>query len=76
MNCPNGCNGCQNPICVCGEKQSPQNKDNLQQCIRKNSINLGQCILDCNNGESCEQECVNLFKTQHEECPCQVREID
>ena len=76
MNCPNGCNDCPNPICVCGENPSPQNEDNLEQCKNERSINLGQCIIDCKDDQSCEQSCVNLFKTLYHECPCQVRRSD
>ena len=72
MNCPNGCIGCLNPICVCGENLSPQNQDNLQECMKEKSIDLGQCIIDCNGNQSCEQSCVSLFKEQYEQCPCQV----
>ena len=75
INCPNGCNGCPNPICVCGENPSPQNKDNLQQCMKEKSIDLGQCIIDCNSDQSCEQSCVNLFKVQYDQCPCQVKKF-
>ena len=73
MNCPNGCNGCPNPICVCGEKPSPQNEANLKECTKERSIDLGQCIIDCKDHQSCEESCVNLFKAQYNECPCQVR---
>ena len=73
LNCPNGCNGCPNPICVCGENPSPQNEDNLQECKKEKSIDLGQCIIDCKDDQSCEQSCVNLFKALYNECPCQVR---
>ena len=34
INCSNGCNGCSNPICVCGEHSSPQNQDNLSSIER------------------------------------------
>ena len=73
MNCPNGCNGCPNPICVCGENPSPQNEDNLKECMKEKSIDLGKCIIDCNNDQSCEQSCVDSFKDQYDQCPCQVR---
>ena len=73
-NCPDGCNGCSNPICVCGENPSPQNKDNLKQCMKDKSIDLGQCIIDCKNNQSCEQSCVSSFKNQYDRCPCQVNE--
>ena len=75
LNCPNGCNDCPNPICVCGENQSPQNKDNLEQCMKEKSIDLGQCIIDCKGDESCEQSCVNLFKDRYNQCPCQVKNM-
>ena len=58
---------------MCGVNPSPQNEDNLQQCLKKKSIDLGKCIIDCKNDQSCEQSCVNLFKVRYDECPCQVR---
>ena len=70
--CPNGCSGCPHPICVCGENPSPQNEKNLQECMKEKSIDLGQCILDCNGDQSCEESCVSLFKYQYDQCPCQV----
>ena len=73
MNCLNGCSGCPNPICVCGENPSPQNEDNLKECIKGRSIDLGQCIIDCKDDQSCEESCVNLFKAEYDQCPCQVR---
>ena len=73
--CPNGCAGCPNPICVCGDNPTLQNEDNLKTCVRDNSIELGQCILDCNGDQSCELTCVGLFKKQHDTCPCQVNNI-
>ena len=75
LNCPNGCVGCPNPICVCGENPSPQNEDNLQKCMKEKSIDLGQCIIDCNSDQSCEQSCVNSFKIQYDQCPCQVKKF-
>ena len=75
LNCLNGCTGCPNPICVCGDNSTPQNQENLDICIKKNSIELGQCILDCNGNLACEQSCVDSFKSQHEECPCQVTDF-
>ena len=71
-NCPNGCVDCQNPICVCGENPSPQNKENLETCKNEKSIDLGQCIIDCMNDQDCENTCVDRFKAQYETCPCQV----
>ena len=73
FNCPNGCNDCPNPICVCGGNASPQNEDNLKQCKNEKSINLGQCIIDCKDDQSCEQSCVSFFKVQYDQCPCQVK---
>lgn len=72
MNCPDGCSDCPNPICVCGENLSPQNKDNLDICSKQTSIDLGKCIIDCSNNEACENSCEDHFKTEYEGCPCQV----
>ena len=41
--------------------------------MNEKSIDLGQCIIDCKNDESCEESCVTLFKEQYDLCPCQVR---
>ena len=72
VNCPNGCSDCLNPICVCGEKLSSHNEESLRRCMTDKSINLGQCIIDCKNDKVCESSCVELFKSEYEECPCQV----
>ena len=40
--------------------------------MKERSIDLGQCIIDCNGEQSCEQSCVNMFKVQYDRCPCQV----
>ena len=60
---------------MCGENPSPQNEDNLQECMKEKSIDLGQCIIDCKNDQACEESCVNSFKYQYDQCPCQVRRI-
>ena len=49
------------------------NADNQDACLSKTSKTLGQCILDCNDDNSCETACVSAFKDEHSECPCQVR---
>ena len=73
--CPNGCEDCPNPICVCGLNPSQQNVDNLKNCTGVNSMDLGQCILDCKGGnKACDESCVDDFRTQHQSCPCQVRQ--
>ena len=41
--------------------------------MKEKSIDLGQCIIDCKNDQSCEQSCVSMFKEQYDQCPCQVR---
>ena len=46
--------------------------DNFDACVTKNSKNLGQCILTCNDDASCEETCVTTFKEKHSKCPCQV----
>ena len=74
--CPNGCEDCPNPICVCGANPSPQNVDNLNNCTSVNSMDLGECILDCTKtgNKLCDESCVEDFRTQHQSCPCQVSE--
>ena len=73
--CPNGCEDCPNPICTCGLNPSSQNLDNLKNCTGTNSMELGECILDCNGGsKACDESCVDDFRTQQESCPCQVRQ--
>ena len=73
VNCPNGCSDCPNPICVCGENSTPQNELNLEACKKEKSIDLGSCIIACNNDQGCENSCIETFKTQYDDCPCQVR---
>ena len=89
IDCIDGCNGCDNPICFCNVSQNfnsllskleklvifqdDTNEDNLDACLSKTSKTLGQCILDCDNDSSCETACVSAFKDEHSECPCQVR---
>ena len=72
MNCLNGCSNCPNPICVCGENPTPQNELNLETCRKDKSVDLGLCIIGCNNDQECENSCVENFKAQYGECPCQV----
>ena len=72
LGCPNGCADCRNPICVCGDQSTPQNDENLKTCIGQNSIELGQCILDCDENETCEAGCIKNFKNHHKNCPCEV----
>ena len=59
-------------MCVCGENPTLQNEENLKECLKEKSINLGQCIVDCNGEQTCELSCVNMFKVQYDQCPCQV----
>ena len=71
-NCPNGCDGCSSPICACGENPTAQNKDNLDNCIRGNSLELGHCYQYCNGNDQCGTSCWEVFKAEYESCPCQV----
>ena len=71
-NCPNGCVDCPNRICFCDGNPSQQDKDNLETCKNKKSIDLGDCIIDCKNDQACENTCVDHFKVKYESCPCQV----
>lgn len=44
--------------------------------MSKNSMTLGQCILNCDDDGDCESSCVRNFKEGHAECPCQVSHKD
>lgn len=72
MDCPDGCVGCPNPICVCGEIPSPQNEENLKNCFNEKSLDWGECVIDCKSNEQCEKSCVDSFKGEYDSCPCQV----
>ena len=72
LNCPNGCSGCPNLICICGDNPTPQNKQNLETCRNEKSLDLGLCIIECNNDLGCEYACVDTFKEKYGDCPCQV----
>ena len=56
------------------EKNYPtaQNQDNLDNCIRGNSLELGHCYQYCNGNAQCGTSCWEVFKTEYESCPCQV----
>ena len=71
-NCPDGCSGCENPICVCGGNSSPENDLNLEACKKEKSDDWGACVIECNNDQGCENQCAENFKIQYEDCPCQV----
>ena len=72
LNCPNGCSGCPNLICICGDNPTPQNKQNLETCRNEKSLDLGLCIIECNYDLGCEYSCVDTFKDKYRDCPCQV----
>ena len=39
----------------------------------KNGSKLGRCIYACNNNDTCEDQCVDLFKFRQFDCPCEVQ---
>ena len=72
LNCPNGCDGCPNPICSCGENLSSEDQDNLNSCVRGKSLEFGQCYLNCERNAQCKTSCFDVFESEFESCPCQV----
>ena len=81
--CIDGCQRCENPICFCNVSENidllfiinfkdDSNADNQEACLDKTSKTIGQCILDCKDDSNCETTCVQIFKNEHSECPCQV----
>ena len=42
-------------------------------CIDVNGASLGRCVNDCQNESECENSCLDVFKAQQLNCPCEVR---
>ena len=42
------------------------------RCRRINGDIWTLCIYDCNDNKSCEDQCTTDYKTQMEQCPCEV----
>ena len=51
---------------------SPENEFNLDLCIKYNSVQLGECLLENNGVNDIEKRCYETFKEKNENCPCQV----
>ena len=41
-------------------------------CIDINGASLGRCVNDCQNESECENSCLDVFKAQQLNCPCEV----
>ena len=54
---------------------SPENEFNLDLCIKYNSVQLGECLLENNGVNDIEKRCYETFKEKNENCPCQVLQI-
>ena len=72
LNCPNGCDGCQNPICSCGENLSAEDQDNLNSCVHGSGVEFSECYLNCDGNDQCRTSCLEEFESDFETCPCQV----
>ena len=73
-NCPNGCEHCDNDACSCSNFPSEENDFNGDLCLKINSVEYGECILNC-DFEACDERCLEIFKTRNKECPCQVKRV-
>ena len=45
-------------------------------CIDSNGASLGRCINNCKNESECENSCLNIFKSNQLNCPCEVKYIE
>ena len=52
--------------------KTPQNDENLTNCIHQNGADWGDCVLACADDKTCEDDCVTAFKQNSTECPCMV----
>ena len=88
MNCLDGCDECDNPVCDCQvivfyysklpvsmskiHIKVVEQNEDWNRCIDDNSLTLGRCVYNCQNNEQCEDDCVARFKTRQLDCPCEV----
>ena len=69
--CPEGCDGCSNLICVCAVPN--EDPDYLICSELVDSIYL-ECFLGCSPGNiECVSNCARDYNSMIEQCPCQVR---
>ena len=67
--CELGCSGCQNEICQCADLD---NNEDYKTCEAEVDIAYGECILNCQKGDSlCLTECTRIYAEEIEKCPCQ-----
>ena len=45
---------------------------NWNKCMDVNGMSLARCIYSCQDNGDCENVCVEQFKTQTDNCPCEV----
>ena len=53
--------------------QEKETNADWNDCIDDNGSKLGRCIYSCNNNDTCEDQCVDQFKTRQFDCPCEVK---
>ena len=84
IGCLDGCDDCDNAVCQCEVRYSmitdgcnPIIKDletnqDWNICIDDNGATLGRCIYACDGNKSCEDNCLDGFKSRQANCPCEV----
>jgi len=68
--CPNGCDGCANSICVCAR---PDEDPDYVTCAAWVKSVYNECFTRCTPGNvDCVSECARNFNAMISQCPCQA----
>ena len=68
QNCPQGCEGCPNPICHC---QDPLHEADYLICKEHYEAVFLTCSKDCDNSYECILDCSRTLDANLTKCPCQ-----
>ena len=66
--CPNGCDGCPNPICSCNEPQ--KNNSYYIHCMDQATDDFKACAMGSTNDKASYDMCYENFTMASEKCPC------
>ena len=70
-NCPQGCDECSSPFCVCA---SPEENPDYAICQAKVEEVYHSCLFDCGvNDYECFAACNREYDEGLQLCPCMVR---
>ena len=69
--CPNGCDGCLNTVCVCA---IPDENPDYIICSELAELDYLKCVVKCPPADvECLSLCIRDYNTLIDQCPCQVR---